>query len=98
MAEQKVHGLALRNVEEVTFEVRSRAGVWTVHKEGAFYGDFLNEEHALAAAHCGVAAILTAGGTAQLWVTSSTRFRRAERVLVAVEPLGCAQPSRYPVV
>lgn len=91
MAEQKVQGIALRNVEEVTFEVRGRAGVWTLHKEGGFYGDFLKEEHALAAAHCAVAAILAAGGAAQLWVTSRARFGRAERVLVATSNLWVAR-------
>jgi len=98
MASRQAHGCAIRNVEEVTFEVRRRGGVWTVYKEGAFYGDFLKEEHALGSAHCAVAAILAAGGAAQLWVAAPVRFGGPERVtLVALDPAGCQQPSLYPI-
>lgn len=99
MAKRKAHGRALRNVEEVAFEVRRRAGVWTVHKDGAFYGDFLKEEHALGSAQCAVAGVLAAGGAAQLWAAAPVGFGVPERVtLVALDPTDCQQPSFYPLV
>ncbi len=50
---------------ETVFLIAPNAGVWTVTKDSAFFGDYLKEEHAQASAQCAVAAILANGGAAK---------------------------------
>jgi hypothetical protein len=96
--ELQFHDPPMSNVKEMVFEVKHGRGVWTIAKDGVFYGDYLKEEHALGAAQCAVAAILGAGGAAQVWATpASAPGTRANLPSVALDPLGCAQPSHYPL-
>lgn len=55
-----------RGIAPTLFQVRRRTGIWEVTQDGAFYGDYAGEEHALTAARAAVRAILASGGTAEV--------------------------------
>ena len=83
---------------EIVFLIAANAGVWTVTKDGVFYGDYLKEEHAEASAKCAVAAILGKGGRAKaLLLTLPESGQEIDRVSTTPVAAGCEMPSRYPV-
>jgi len=46
----------------VTFRTTLRAGVWSVTKDGAFYGDYFSRDQAIASACYGARAVEAIGG------------------------------------
>lgn len=90
--------LGLERQPETVFLIAPNAGVWTVTKDGAFYGDYLKQEHAEASAQCAVADLLEKGGAAK----AHLRLKRATGQTIGqgatpLEAVACARPSRYPV-
>ena len=83
---------------EIVFLIAPNAGVWTVTRDGVFYGDYLKEEHAEASAQCAVAAILKKGGRAKALLLAPPESGQAnDRVSTTPVAVGCERPSRYPV-
>ncbi len=81
---------------EITFLITANAGVWTVTKDGNFYGDYLKEEHARASAQCAVAAILEKGGAAKAClIPASAPGAAMLEVPVALEVVACERPSPH---
>lgn len=93
------HGPVERKPDpETVFLIAPNAGVWTVTKDGAFYGDYLKEEHAQASAQCAVAAILANGGAAKACLLPGPATGpETPQVPTALEAVVCDRPSRYPV-
>lgn len=83
---------------EIVFLIAANAGVWTVTKDGVFYGDYLKEEHAEASAQCAVAAILGKGGRAKALPLAPLKSGQSiDQVSTTPVAVGCERPSRYPV-
>jgi hypothetical protein len=51
---------------EATFRVRKQAGVWSVAKNGLFYGDYLTRAQALDGAQSAARTVEALGGAAQV--------------------------------
>lgn len=80
------------------FRIAAKSGVWTVTRNGRFYGDYLKEEHALESARCAAAAILAGGGVAAVRVSSTSAPGQVGPLdPIDVEAIACERPSRYPV-
>ena len=58
--------LAADRPRDCTFRAALRSGVWSVTKDGAFYGDYLSRAEALRGACAGARAIEALGGTARV--------------------------------
>ena len=49
-----------------TFTAAERQGVWSVTRDGVFYGDYHSRDQAVASAHAGARAVEDRGGTARV--------------------------------
>ncbi len=49
-----------------TFTAAERQGVWSVTRDGLFYGDYHSRDQAVASAQAGARAVESRGGTAQV--------------------------------
>ena len=66
-----------------TFTATERHGVWSVTRDGVFYGDYHSRDQAIASAHAGARAVEDRGGSARVVFAGQIVEPPATRVVPA---------------